>query len=217
MAYRNECHFMKMSGDDGNAATGPDLVEPAADSQGIESSTTTAFASGTWLTAEQQLPILTPSSGTTYEKNGSVSGPMSGFGDTNGDSQDTSGSPDGMQSNRPTPNSSNGQSDQRTHLNPGQLNSGPNSFQASPISPNQTLLNPGSLDGSTQGFFADPSAFTMPTSLADQQGAFALPTGWGDMQGQTGVAPVGEGVLRALMNMGPMDAMDLSSWDPNSN
>jgi len=29
-----------------------------------------------------------------------------------------------------------------------------------------------------------------------------------------GMQPVGgEGVLRALMSMGPMDAMDLSSWD----
>ncbi|KAG5915522.1 hypothetical protein E4U42_008010 [Claviceps africana] len=26
------------------------------------------------------------------------------------------------------------------------------------------------------------------------------------------MAPVGDGVLRALMNMAPMDAMDLSTW-----
>lgn len=81
------------------------------------------------------------------------------------------------------------------------------------MSPNQTTMNPGTLDGSTQGFFADPNGFTMPASMVDQQGAFALPSGWGDIQGQTDVTPVGEGVLRALMSMGPMDAMDLSSWD----
>lgn len=216
MAYRNECHFMKVAGDNGNVATAPDIAEPSADSQGINNSSTSAYGAQNWLPTEHQLPILTPSSGMTFEKNGSISGPMSGFGDGSGDSQDTSGTPDGGQSNRPTPNSSSG-SDQRMHLNPGQLNSGQNSFQASPISPNQTLMNPGSLDGSTQDFFADPSAFTMPTSLTDQSGAFALPNGWGDIQGQTGVTPVGEGVLRALMNMGPMDAMDLSSWDPNNN
>ncbi|CAM1507286.1 Fc.00g069270.m01.CDS01 [Cosmosporella sp. VM-42] len=212
MAYRNECHFMKMAGDDGNAATAPDIVEPNNDSQGMGNSGAGGFAGQTWLTPDQGIPILTPSSG-TYEKNGSTSGHMSGFGEGSGESQDTSGSPDGNPSNRPTPNSSTGaSSDQRGHLNPGQMNSGPNSFHASPISPNQNLMNPGALDGSTQGFFTDPSGFTMPGSMTDQQN-FAMPTGWGDIQGQTGVNPVGEGVLRALMNMGPMDAMDLSSWD----
>ena len=205
---------MKMAGDDGNAATAPNIVEPSSDSQGMGSSGAGGFTGQTWLSTEQQIPILTPSSGGTFEKNGSVSGPMSGFGEGSGESQDTSGSPDGNPSNRPTPNSSTGgSSDQRAHLNPGQMNSGPNSFQASPISPNQNMMNPGGLDGSTQGFFADPSGFTMQASMADQQNAFAMPTGWGDIQGQTEVNPVGEGVLRALMNMGPMDAMDLSSWD----
>ena len=216
MAYRNECHFLKIVGDDGNAATAPDIAEPSNDSQGINNSNAPPYGTQTWLSTEQALPILTPSSGMTFDKGGSVSGPMSGFEDGSGESQNTSGTPNENQSNRPTPNSSHG-SDQRTHLNPGQINSGHNSFQASPISPNQTLMNPGSLDGSTQGFFADPNAFTMPTSLGDQSGAFALPNGWGDIPGQSGVTPVGEGVLRALMNMGPMDAMDLSSWDPNNN
>lgn len=215
LAYRNECHFMKIVGDDGNAATAPDIAEPNNDSQGMNNNNTVPYGSQ-WLNPDQQIPILTPSSGMTFEKGGSVSGPMSGFGEGSGDSQDTSGTPDGGQSNGPTPNSSNGGSDPRTHLNPGQLNSGHNSFQASPISPHQNLINPSSLDGSTQGFFADPSSFTMP-NMGDQSGAFALPSGWGDIPGQTGVTPVGEGVLRALMNMGPMDAMDLSSWDPNSN
>ena len=46
---------------------------------------------------------------------------------------------------------------------------------------------------------------------------FGMSNGWthsGMQAGQAGVpAPVPDGVLRSLMNMGPMDAMDLSSWD----
>ncbi|KAK7422201.1 hypothetical protein QQX98_001724 [Neonectria punicea] len=217
MAYRNECHFMKMAGDDGNAATAPNIVEPTDDSQGLNPVNPGSFGPQGWIPPDQQVPILTPSSGATFEKNGSATGALSGFGENSGESQETSGSPDGAQSNRPTPNSSTG-SDQRMHLAPGQMNgSGRNSFQASPISPNQTLINPGPLDGSTQGFFADPNGFTLPATMSDQQGSFVMPEGWGDIQGQTGVTPVGEGVLRALMNMGPMDAMDLSSWDNGNN
>ncbi|KAL2685013.1 hypothetical protein Neosp_006107 [[Neocosmospora] mangrovei] len=217
LAYRNECHFMKMAGDDGNPAAAPDIVEPpvGGDGQNMGTVGDGSFGGQTWISADQQLPILTPSSGATYDKNGTGSGPMSGFGDLGGDGQDASGSPDGVQSNRPTPNSSTG-SDQRSHLAPGQMNgSNSNSFNTSPISPNQTMMNTGVLDGNTQGFFADPSGFTIPAGL-DQNGAFTMPDGW-DIQGQTGVPQVGEGVLRALMNMGPMDAMDLGSWETRNN
>ncbi|KAM0215888.1 hypothetical protein ACHAPQ_002938 [Fusarium lateritium] len=204
-AYRNDCTFMNPTGDDRNP---PDVVEPDVPMATADGS----FGTQGWMSAEQQLPILTPSSGATFEKTGSGSRAVSGFGDMTGDSQDASGSPDGMQSSRPTPNSSTG-SDQRNHLAPGQLNgSGRNSFNASPMSPNQTLMNPGMLDGNTQGFFADTSGFSMPTGL-DQNGGFTMPDGWADIQGQTGVPQVGEGVLRALMNMGPMDAMDLGTWE----
>ncbi|WAO83376.1 Zn(2)-C6 fungal-type domain-containing protein [Fusarium falciforme] len=218
LAYRNECHFMKMAGDDGNPAAAPDIVEPNVGGDGQNMGGTAgdgSFSGQTWISSDQQLPILTPSSGATFDKNGTGSGPMSGFGDLGGDGQDASGSPDGVQSNRPTPNSSTG-SDQRGHLAPGQMNgSNPNSFNTSPISPNQTMMNTGVLDGNTQGFFADPSGFTIPAGL-DQNGAFTMPDGW-DIQGQTGVPQVGEGVLRALMNMGPMDAMDLGSWETRNN
>lgn len=207
-AYRNECNYMQPSRGDGNQ---PDIVEP---NHSVPEITTAeeSFATQAWMSSDQQLPILTPSSGATFEKTGSGSRTMSGFGDVTGDSQDASGSPDGLTSNRPTPNSSSG-SDQRNHLAPGQLNgSGHNSFNASPMSPNQTLMNPSVLDGSTQGFFSDTAGFTMPTSL-DQSGGFSMPDGWGDIQGQSGIPQVGEGVLRALMNMGPMDAMDLGTWE----
>ncbi|KAI5463029.1 fungal-specific transcription factor domain-containing protein [Mariannaea sp. PMI_226] len=221
MAYRNECHFMKMAGDDGNAATGPDIIDPgsggAPGMTNANPNTTSTYGARGWMPPDQQIPILTPSSGNTFEKNGSATGTMSGFGEGSGDSQETSVSPDGMPSNRPTPNSSTGGSDQRMHLAPGGMNgSGRNSYQASPVSPNQTMMNPGPLDGATHGFFADTNGFTLQTTLTDQQGGFVMPTEWVDLQGQGGVTQVGEGgegVLRALMNMGPMDAMDLSTWD----
>ncbi|KAF5018592.1 hypothetical protein F66182_9421 [Fusarium sp. NRRL 66182] len=212
MSHRNDCNYATASRDEINMAGAPDIVEPNNDGSNMAAGDG-SFGTQAWMTSEQQLPILTPSSGATFEKTGPGSRAMSGFGDMGGDSQDASGSPDGIQSNRPTPNSSIGGSDQRNHLAPGQLNgSGPNSFNASPMSPSQTLMNPGVLDGSTQGFFADPSGFTMPASL-DQNGGFIMPDGWADIQGQTGVPQVGEGVLRALMNMGPMDAMDLGTWE----
>jgi len=212
-AYRNECNYMNPSDNDINQPGPPDIVEPNNDMPSMSVSGDGNFGAQAWMSSEQHIPsILTPSSGATFEKTGSGSRTVSGFGDMTGDGQDASGSPDAMQSNRPTPNSSTG-SDQRNHLAPGQMNrSGVNSFNASPMSPNQNMMNPGVLDGSTQGFFADTSGFGMPTSL-DQSGGFSMPDGWADIHGQAGVPQVGEGVLRALMNMGSMDAMDLGTWE----
>lgn len=212
MAYCNECHFMKMSGDDGNAAAAPDLVEPQADGQGPNSND---FGQA-WLSADQSssMPGLTPSSGTMYEKTES-GGPLSGFGDGAGagDNQDGRGPPEAGKSNGPTPNSSGAGSDGKTRLAPGPMG-GPgqdSSFRASPLSPQQNMMGQG------QGFFGDSNGFTMAHGMSGQQGGaagFAMPSnGWADLNGpSTAMQPVGEGVLRALMNMGPMDAVDLS-WD----
>jgi hypothetical protein len=68
------------------------------------------------------------------------------------------------------------------------------------------------MDASGQPFFGDPNNFAMSTAMTDQQGDFGMTGGWGDMHAQN-TMPVGDGVLRALMSMGPMDAMDLSSWE----
>jgi len=57
--------------------------------------------------------------------------------------------------------------------------------------------------------------FSMPETPGRD---FAVPTGW-EMSGQTtGLTPVGEGVFRHLMGLGPMgqmDPMDLESWEGN--
>ncbi|KAL3961699.1 hypothetical protein ACCO45_003222 [Purpureocillium lilacinum] len=196
MAYRNECHFMKMAGDDGNAATAPDLVENEN-----QNSAPPGFAQ-TWLSADQQsIPVLTPSSGTMYEKGA--------------ENQDAQGSPEGGPSNGPTPNSSGAGSDAKSHLPAGHMNGATTeaAFRP-PLSPQQNMINPshGMDSGNHQSFFGD-SGF-IPQSMPQQSNGFGMPAGgWTDMNGQPAGMPVGEGVLRALMNMGPMDAMDLSSWD----
>lgn len=216
MAFRNDCHFRE-PGEDSNMANGQ---EPQNDTQGNGgASQPTGFAQA-WLSSEQTIPILTPSSGTLYDKNGSANGNLSGFGDGSGDGQDTSVSPDcGQSSSGPTPNSSTGAggSESRTHLAPGQMNgSAGQGFQTSPIVQNQNMMGQGGVDTTNQLFFPEASGFATMAGLNDQQGGFGMPNGWGDMQGQAGMPPVGEGVLRALMNLRPMDAMDLSSWDSNN-
>lgn len=213
MAYRNDYSYMQ-TGEGGNGAMG-NAFESNGESHGLGNTGDGGFSGQQWMASGQSLPILTPSSGTTLDKNGSG---ISGFDNTGGESQGTSGSPDGMQSNKPTPNSSTGGgSGERMHLGPGQLNgSGHSSFQTSPISPNQNMINPGMLENNGQGLFSESPGFTMPTTL-DQAGSFTIPDNWADIQGSNGVAPVGENVLRALMNMGPMDAMDLSTWETRNN
>ncbi len=158
------------------------------------------------------MPVLTPTSGSMYDKANPTSGRAF---EVAGESQDGTGSPEG-QSNGPTPNSSN--SSERVHLTPNQMNGAAGGgvsavprqeFRASPMSPPQNMLNGGPVPvepGSHQNFFA-ANGYPMPAGITNQQG-FAMGTGWGDMNNQQS-----EGVLRVLMNMGPMEAMDLSSWD----
>ncbi|KAF9869803.1 binuclear zinc transcription factor [Colletotrichum karsti] len=232
MSYRNECHFMKVSGDNGNAAGAPSIVEPEKDGDAGPNSASTGFGGQTWLSAEQHLPydanrsgipmqgtVLTPSSGSLYDKSGSSNGHVAGFGQSESNGDNMSGSPDGDQSNRPTPNSSSA-SEQRMNMASG----GRNSFDASSAAGQQNMNSQGNTEN--MNFFGDTNGFGMrgmgltPNqrfSMPETPGAdFGMPNGWGDLQGQTGMTPVAEGVLRSLMNMGPMDAMDLSSWDASN-
>ncbi|OHE90981.1 fungal specific transcription factor [Colletotrichum orchidophilum] len=234
MSYRNECHFMKTVGDDGNAASAPNIVEPGQNNEAAPTSASTGFGGQGWLSAEQAMPYgangtnnlpmhgssLTPSSGSMYDKSGSSSGRITGFGqsESSGDNN-ISGSPDGDQSNRPTPNSTS--SDPRVGIAVGLDGSGRNSFDANSATAQPNTNPRGSADVNAS-FFNDAGSFGIRTGLTPNQrfsmpetpGAdFGMSNGWGDLQGQTGMTPVAEGVLRSLMNMGPMDAMDLSSWD----
>lgn len=141
-----------------------------------------------------------------------VNSGIQSIGGGSGDNQGSSGSPDGGQSSGPTPNSSTGSGvaqDPRSVPASAQIGgSGGNSYRASPISPHQNLM-PQAGDLSAHNFFGASSGF----SMNDQQGNFGLSNGWDNIGAQTNMPPLGEGVMRAIMDMGPMDAMDLTSWD----
>ncbi len=69
-------------------------------------------------------------------------------------------------------------------------------------------------------FFNDPGDdFTMGTGLTPMMTNeatatdFTMSTGW-ELPGQTGMAPGPEGVLRHIMQLGPMETMDLG-WESN--
>lgn len=235
MAYRNQCHFLRTHEDDANAANAPDLVEPESDdptSAGAQSDQQ-GFASAPSWEREQQLPVsrdgsaqglpmqgqgvpvVPPTSTPLFEGVKSPGArPMFQFipGEAGADANDMSGSP-GAGSGGPTPNSSTA-SEHKARI--GQVSgSGSTSYDASPAPAPQTLGSQAGVEG--QAGFYDASGFPMAQGVpGDQrfpvqgQMGFGMASGWGPVQaGQ----PVADGVLRSLMNMGPMDAMDLSSWE----
>ncbi|KAH6719173.1 fungal-specific transcription factor domain-containing protein [Leptodontidium sp. MPI-SDFR-AT-0119] len=131
---------------------------------------------------------------------------------------DTGLSPDtaNSSSNRPTPNAST-PSDSRPNLQPGQSNSGAASYETSPASSHQN--RPAVDSRSMSAFFSTQpdygnipatgmtpdNTFTMPETPGR---GFDVPSGWEmSNQGTTGLTPVGEGVFRQLLGLGPMDAM----------
>ncbi|TVY19646.1 Citrinin biosynthesis transcriptional activator ctnR [Lachnellula arida] len=118
-------------------------------------------------------------------------------------------------SNRPTPNSTT-PSDTRSNLQPGATKSSGTSYETSPASSNNARHSSG--DGrSMSAFFNTPTDYSNipPTgltpaadySMPETPGRFDVPAGW-EMGNQTNsLTPVGEGVLRQLMGLGPLDPM----------
>lgn len=154
------------------------------------------------------------SSGGGYVNSESIStGPDSGL------------SPDTSNSNRPTPNSTT-PSDTRSNLRAGLNNNSNNaSYETSPATSAQnTNSGPQSHQRSMDNFFASnpdysnisstgltpDNTFSMPETPGRD---FPVPQGW---EQTTGLTPVGEGVFRHLMGLGPMEpnmeAMDLG-WE----
>ncbi len=227
MNYSNQCHYMKVAGDDGSPANGPELVDidPSANPQNFSPSeqptalpTRERSHTGSYLHGHGLIPASFP----TY-----VPPPDMDTVSTN----DMSGtSPDG-QSNRPTPGSSTtgtASSDQRQNLaapSHGHLNggSGRNSFETSPVPSHQNLggisgTTPGDVvEGNAGAFFGDPSPFGMAAGVAaglasgqrfgipgagDTAAAGAGSAGdfgaWSEIGGQQGMTPGTEGVLRMM-------------------
>lgn len=197
-------------------ANGPDLGEGRSTNAAARAAVPNGgFGSQPWLSTEQgPVPGLAPAPGGMFEKNSSTGG--FAFSEASGDGLKGQGSPEGVQSNGPTPSSSGTGSDATSRLGARQ-----DGAFSSRHSSHSNAMNPsGPLDANTQNFFESSSGYSLGSGMAGAQpAAYPMPTSsWQDMSGQQAlpnITPVGEGVLRALLNMGPMDAMDLSSWDGN--
>lgn len=157
--------------------------------------------------------------------------------------QDMSTSPDDGLSSRPTPNSSSA-SESRQNLAPpqpqGGMHSAGSSFDTSPVSPSRGHMGgqqaTGVDQGTAGGYFTSSGTATFGTGqpgasaagVAMNGGAaglgglmstdpssadYMMPEGW-NLNGQTAMTPVSEGVLRTIINMGPMETMDLG-WGSN--
>lgn len=109
-------------------------------------------------------------------------------------------SPD-TSSNRPTPTSST-PSDSRSNLQPRSANSRPASHETSPAASHNTLLSNGDNRPMPTGFYS-----TGMTPDAQQFGMQTESPNWEMNNQTTDLTPVGEGVFRQLMGMGPMDPM----------
>ncbi|KAI0136285.1 fungal-specific transcription factor domain-containing protein [Xylariales sp. AK1849] len=235
LAYKDDCDYVRLTGDDGNPVNTPDLVDSNQNSGAAGSSD---FEISNWLPGEQQIPTRERNNCPDLGSNSMVPQMMFHPSNTNNrvnpngvyvetgssGTNDMSVSPHPESSStRPTPNSSSA-SDLRNSTSGRMSGSGRTSFDASPIGGNQTLGTQAEMDAAAAAFFSDASNFGMQTSgtgmtpgrsfvMPDTPGnTFTLPEGW-VMPGQgTGMTPVAEGVLRHLMDMPPMDAMDLG-WD----
>lgn len=109
-------------------------------------------------------------------------------------------SPD-TSSNRPTPTSST-PSDSRSNLQPRSATSRPNSHETSPSAPHNTLLPNGDGRPIPAGYYS--------TGMTPDAQQYVMQTGspnWEMNSQTTGLTPVGEGVFRQLMGLGPMDPM----------
>ncbi|KAK4040536.1 fungal-specific transcription factor domain-containing protein [Parachaetomium inaequale] len=207
MGYSNQCHFMKVAGDDGNPANAPDIIDMDPNNP----------CAANFSPSEQPTSLPTRErshTGSYMPTHGLVPPPFPAYGpppdmDT-GSNNDLSGtSPDG---NGRTPNSSTtGTSDpqqqQRQNLaappsNAGHVSggSGRNSFETSPVSSHQNLSSmsgttPSDVERNVNAFFGtDPAAFGMPAGVStgmtpDQR--FSMP-GTGETPGGGG-GPGGAG------------------------
>jgi len=241
---RNECSFMKISQSvvSDNDATrhepGPATgVSTSSSSEGLR-----AFDNeqSNWMPIGDHLPVEHGQDvqrtlqglaiGTnSLKQNVYSSGDLANTGyrtNENSTTQDTGLSPDTAHSgsNRPTPNSTT-PSESRSNLHPGSNSSAP-SYETSPVSSHQACQPPQQTRSMNSFFSTQPdysgisaTGYTPDNtfSLPDTPGKdFTLPSEWEMTQQQsTGLTPVGEGVFRQLMGLGPMDSMDIG-WEGGS-
>jgi hypothetical protein len=159
--------------------------------------------------------------GIPYERVLNIHGHMSGYGRSESSNNIDMEFSEQGQSDRPTPTSTT-PSDGRTSLQPGHAQgghsqSGNSSFETSPVASHQqnpstrlhnSFFTAGSdidfSNGTGTGLTPGNNQFTMPETPGGRD--FNVPGGW--EMGQV-LTPVGEGVFRELMGLGPMDM----GWD----
>lgn len=152
------------------------------------------------------------SNNNTYSADGTSTGAETGLSPNTG-TRNTS--------NHPTPNSTAPSDTRSSNIQHGQNSANNGSYETSPASNTNTSREPHRV---IDEFFATrsdygsiPAATSMSTDafrLPDTPGrSFAAAGSWGNA-GNTGLMPVGEGVFRHMMELGPMDAMDI--WEGGS-
>lgn len=168
---------------------------------------------------DMALPGISLHSGYTMGGSPLKTNGFSGSQNTNSHEMSASPRTDSL-SSRPTPNSS-GTSEQPNSSSAQVTGSGRTSFEASP---RDRMGTQSEIDAAATAFFSGSGAFDLTGTepgMAPGRGFiipemtgndFTMPNDWDQTHEQPEMTPVAEGVLRNLMNMPPMDAMDLG-WD----
>jgi hypothetical protein len=231
----NHCAaILKMVDDKDLPGTSAPQIDPALNNLGLEATRNSPlsansmpqdFESMPWLSGESGIPLrsnmtnvhpvamagmLAPQSSTSpYE--------MRSYGHSESGTVDMDLS-DNLHSDRPTPNSST-PSDTRSSNQAGSAavgRNGSSSFETSPASSHQdgrsantnNYFNPTTdYSNSGSGTGMTPGSTGYLPSTPGTRNDFSVPNGW-ELSNQ-GLTPVGEGVFRELMGMGPMDM----GWD----
>ncbi|KAM3071288.1 hypothetical protein ACMFMG_008878 [Clarireedia jacksonii] len=160
---------------------------------------------GPTLIVGQGMPI-TRDMNNNYGTDGSSTGADSGL------------SPNADPSNQTTPNSSTASDSRPPNLSHGPNSTNSRSYETSPVS-----HVPGEVR-SVDSWFPTPAGYNIPTTGMTPGAfnvpdtpvrSFASPSGWsmGGQQQSTGLTPVGEGVFRQMMELGPIDPMDMEIWE----
>ncbi|KAH8788638.1 fungal-specific transcription factor domain-containing protein [Diaporthe sp. PMI_573] len=238
---QSDCHFMKTSDNSGDPVSGPSIVDtdpsrPSNQANPSSMSGTNSRWSNTGPVG--YLERLRSGNGPTFGSgmlrsfgNEASSGDMSASPDAGLGSDRPTPNSSTSASDRHN-GSSNG-------FTANSNRSGRNSFEASPASstninnngnnnsrPTQDQLQSGNIDAFFQNLPGSDFAtgltpnqqFTMPDTPGKTPGGGAAGSNTGDFNweqftsGTTGMTPVSEGVLRTMLQMGPMETMDMG-WD----
>ena len=231
---------MKTSDGSGDPTSGPELVDvDPSRSSNQASAPSIPGVSGRWPNTSTMayLDRLRSGNGSTFG-----SGMLRGFGNEGspGDisSPDAGLASDRPTPNSSTSASDRHNANSNTFTAANSSRSGRNSFEASPASSTninngnnnsraqQDQLQNGNIDAFFQNLPGNDFAtgltpnqqFTMPDTPGKTPGGGAAGSSTGDFNweqfnsGTTGMTPVSEGVLRTMLQMGPMETMDMG-WD----